>query len=460
MMPTVMFDLCRKLSAHLQTAADNLIRRLSPSPKLLVPALIVLGCSPAIGAVEANEKMIKTVTVGVAAEYRDAFNYRTNIYELTLEPLTRIGQFTLALGRESGDTMTVGPLLLPSVDRNHLLTGTTTLRKPSQSWLADKYRLSYGLALPLAGGELLGGVGLGGYSGNTDAVSGLDSKDIDLFEYGGQATWSRNRTRLDFALRLNRLDIDTGSPQYNTIINRREREGSLDLTLPLSATWGVEGGLNYRDKEQKLDFAPLVFPRHRQRAQRVTWRIGANHGKIPGISLLSLGAIINHGEESGSVIARPLGDIGDNLGFYLQAETAGGTKYALTLERLAGHGSESYLTNNRDLTEKLNQSELTLLIGRGEKTLELRHLRSKSSAYISDAGPWEPLLAPFPTGTAPTRSHWRERAWQLALKYPINQAWRLTAEAGLREIDLDQHGLQQSMRERQVKLGVTYTLRP
>ncbi|MBF0273197.1 MAG: hypothetical protein HQL98_14195 [Magnetococcales bacterium] len=385
--------------------------------------------------------------------FRDSLDFHTRILTLAGEARTGLGQFSLLAGNESGESMNFSPRILPAADRGHLLFGNT-LRTPAEPWDSWRYRVAWGSSGRLASGVVEGGLAIGTSHGATDHPIGRDSRQNDSLEYGGRLNWQHGDLKLGGSFKTNDIDAETGFTGYRTRIHRHDNQGTLTLLLPFAPGWAVDGRTTFTGKEQVLAFIPGAFPARRLVAERWTWQGGIRRGDILGFSAITTGLMLNRGEESGSIIARQLDDVTDNLGFYLHLETGPGQSWQFSMERVGGEGRESYLTRNNDLTETGQRTDLRLGMQRDGHTLELRHGRVRATAAIADAGSWEPLLAAFPNRHSPTASHWRENQWELRGEYALNPAWSLVVSGKRNAIRVDQHGLIQDMDEQEASLGV------
>jgi hypothetical protein len=410
------------------------------------PNYTLLGCLTTLllplTTVTAKENTDITFTLSTAQ--RSDVDFDTHTDAFGIKAITPYGLITCEYGRESGNTR---------IDTFDNIFGTqSVLTTAVNGYDANLLQCGYGIKLPLAGGELSGGLGMVRYRGKTD--SPVDGKEIEQDALSLKASYERS----DYTTRMQLLETRYSylyhhlSGSYDSLTDGRIS------TLVLQGDWGpvyAELEQLHGNKEKYFTAPPLPLPDAGFDYDQLTVSLGpAFNGR--GV-LRYLAPTYTSGSERGSFNRLTL-DSGfrgliAGLGF-------GETTLRLSYLELQSAGRRDYSPVTSDMAETQHSSKLSAALEAQAWSLTLENNRSVHHGTITVTD--SPIPYTLLTGCASASCDYdnvrREGEWKLSGQYRYSSQLTLQGQLYQRErTDQQFEVAEHNYRESGGKLGIAIT---
>lgn len=405
---------------------------LSGLTALLLPLTTVL----------AEDKTDVTFTLSTA--HRNDVDFDTRTHSFGIKAITPYGLITCDYGRESGDTR---------IDTFDNIFGTqSVLTTALNGYDANLMQCGYGMKLPLAGGELSGGLGMVRYRGKTD--SPVDGKEIEQDALSLKANYEHG----EYSTRVHLLETRYSylyhhvSGNYDSLTDGRIR------TLSLQGDWGpvyAELEQLHGDKEKYFTAPPLPLPDAGFDYDQLTVSLGP---AFNGSGMLRyLAPTYTSGSERGSFNRLTLDGgfrgLVAGLGF-------GETTLRLSYLDLQSAGRRDYSPVTTDMAETQHSSKLSAALEAPAWSLTLENNRSVHDGYITVTD--SPIPYTLLTGCASASCDYdnvrREDEWKLSGQYRYSLQLTLQGQLYQRErTDQQFEVAEHNYRESGGKLGIAIT---
>ena len=367
--------------------------------------------------------------------------------------ITPIGMLEIEFAKTDGTTKAYAPKILPTVDPT-AWKSDGSMRENSEPFEAKQYSVGYKVKAPFKDGEIKGGLKVGEYEGETQKEAGLDSKDLNVFSFGGGVGFENADYSIFGQGKRTSSDVRVGFLGYDVLIDNTEDQYNLEGRYHLSDNISLDLGVDVKTTQKDLSFKPKVFPSNVGKADLVTIKPGVTLRDEAQDKAVSTGLIINTGEEIGSIIPYELD--GNSLGAYVAAKFSKDLSASVAYSKLKGSGTDSYLTKNNDLTEAMDQDKWEVSAKYKNWEFEAGYTHLDKSAGFSEAGPWTPLLLAYPNQVSPSYSTWQEDQKSIAVKYKMDNGLTLGTSYQENDVNFNQHGLERpEAKERIWQIGIS-----
>ncbi len=376
---------------------------------------------------------------------RNDVDFDTATHTLGAKALTPYGLILCDHGMESGQTR---------IDTFDDIFGTT----PVSATLWNDYdatllKCGYGLKLPLAGGELSGGIGLLRYNGDTNTMQ--DGKEIDVDAFRLQAKYLQGDydTRLQLVSKNYYYHYHYLTGDYDSITSGTIR------TLNMQGDWGAlyaELEQLHGDKQKQYVTPPLPLPYAEFDYDQLTASLGPSFSGAAG-ALRYLAPTYVNGSERGTYNRLEI----DN-GFHgaIAGLEFGTTELRLGYLALQSTGSRDYSPVTTDLAEAMKSSKLVAELKATAWSLKLENNRMIHDGYITVSSSPIPytLLTGCPVASCDYNNVRRENEWKLSGSYSYNKKveWKGDLYRRQRQ-DTQYHYAERKYHETGGSIGVAYT---
>jgi hypothetical protein len=354
---------------------------------------------------------------------RHDIDFDTRTHTLGVRAVTYLGLIMCDYGRESGTTR---------IDTFDEIFGTqSVLTTNTNGYDATRLQCGYGLKLPLAGGELSGGLGMIRYRGETDTP--VDGKEIELDALRLNATYVLG----DYSTRLQLLQT-----RYDYLYHHLENDyDSLTAgqvrTLSLLGEWGaLHGEAEYvaGEKEKSFTSPPLPLPDANSDYAQLTVSFGPAFDAATSAMgpLRYLAPTYTQGSERGSFNRL---NIDSGIHGVVAGMAFGEIKLRLGYLQTQSSGRRDYSPVTADLAEALQSSRLSAELEGTGWSLKLENSRLTHDGYITVTS--TPLPYTLLTGCATTSCTYdnvrKEDEWKISGRYRYSPRITVNGEFYQRE---------------------------
>jgi hypothetical protein len=366
------------------------------------------------------------VTVTAATAQRSDIDFETRTHSLGVRAVTPYGMVTCDVGLESGTTR------IDAFD--DIFGNQSVLTTTENGYEANQLQCGYGLKLPLAGGELSGGIGMMRYRGETDERADGKAIELDVLRLSASYVHATSTTRLQ--LQESRYDFlyHHLSNSYDSLTTGRVR------TAGLQGEWGpVYGEGEYVSGERGKHFvsAPLPLPDANFDHDQLTVSLGpALGGTSIAQGLLGplryIAPTYVQGSERGSFNRLT---IDSGLRGVVVGMAFGELQLRLHHLDLKSRGKRDYSPVTDNLVEARQSSKLALELEAPHWSLKLENNRFTHDGYITVTE--TPIPYTLLTGCASASCVYdnvrREDEWKLGGRYRYSPRIALNGEFYQRE---------------------------
>ncbi len=381
---------------------------------------IALLCASLIGSTVALAQEEAEITTSLTVGQTDDIDFDTRSATLGLKAITPYGLMQCDFSRTTGETRVA--------TFDDIFGVTPVGNMPWNNYDADKYQCGYGMKMPLLGGELVSGIGIMRYDGETDTF--VDGKEITLDAASLKVSFSRGdyQTALKYIEKKYDFLYNYNTMGYNSDTSGKER------SLELNGRWGAV----HAEAEQVIGhkeraFTTALFPYAELDYERTTVFLGPRFdgdGPLRYIAPTFIG-----GSEPGSFNAMRIdrGLRGGVVGMEFDGITVRAS-YTDT----SSEGSRDYSPVTTDLAEANTARKVAIAL-QGEKwSLKLENKRSRHDGYVTVTNvviePTTPIVFPYATlvgcGTPPCSydNYREEREWKLSWRYDYSESLALLGD--------------------------------
>jgi hypothetical protein len=302
----------------------------------------------------------------ITAQHND-IDFTTATHSLGVKAKTPYGLVLCNYAKESGKTR---------IDTFDDIFGISSILTASwKDYDANRLQCGYGLKLPLAGGELSGGIGLMRYQGETSVMPA--GKEIELHATSLQAKYVHANT----TTRMNLVDSHYGFLYHNLgALNYDSDTRGHVRKVNLSGEWGpvYAEGEDLIGSKERIFTTPL-FPYADVNYQQTTLSLGPlfNNGIGP---LRYLAPTYITGSVSGSFNELQLNE---GIRGAIAGMKLGATTLRLSYLNLQSAGSRDYSPITNDLVEAKRSSSLALELENEKWDVKLENNRLHHDGYIT-----------------------------------------------------------------------------
>jgi hypothetical protein len=366
------------------------------------------------------------VTVTPATAQRSDIDFDTRTHSIGVKAVTPYGMVTCDVGLESGTTR---------IDTFDDIFGIQSVLVTTENgYEANQLQCGYGMKLPLAGGELSGGIGIMRYRGETDERADGKEIELDMLRLGASYVHGTYTTRL--RLLESRYDYlyHHQSNSYDSLTTGRIR------TAGLQGEWGpVYGEAEYVSGERDKHFnaAPLPLSDANFDYAQLTVSLGPALAGTPTTQgpmgpLRYIAPTYVQGSERGSFNRLTI-----DSGFrgVVVGMAFGELQLRLRHLDLKSRGERDYSPVTDDLAEARQSSKLALELEAPHWLLTVENNRFTHDGYITVTA--APIPYTLLTGCASASCSYenvrREDEWKLGVRYRYSPRFSLNGELYQRE---------------------------
>lgn len=309
------------------------------------------------------------ITLELNTARRNDIDFSTATHSIGVKTTTPYGLIRCNYAKESGETR---------IDTFDDIFGISSILTASwKDYDANRLQCGYGLKLPLAGGELIGGIGLMRYQGETRVMPG--GKEIELHATSLQAKYVHANT----TTRMNLVDSHYGFLYHNLgAVNYDSDTRGHVRKVNLSGEWGpvYAEGEDLIGSKERIFTTPL-FPYADVNYQQTTLSLGPlfNNGIGP-LRYLALTYVTGSVSGSFNELQLDSGIRGAIAGMKFDTATL-----RLSYLNLQSVGSRDYSPVTNDLAEAKRSSSLALELENDNWSVKLENNRLHHEGYITAA---------------------------------------------------------------------------